>query len=505
MKGSENPYGKTIEELIEEIEQKERVLEQEERELERIAQEERELKRREEEMREARQKPYYEEPLQREREKEDLDRAVEDYVLMLRAEYEKHNKKMPDYIRESSLLVVKKRTNEQQIDELIGQIQQLEEQKQKLEAEAKKYCEAPEYVSYLSIQKEARKKYEDWREKSNSYRESEEGKKEGEKLHNDWDSKLTIFLDISRPYDEKRKEIEKLEEQIENIKKRILHCRIGPLEKIKEEYFENYYDKCRKLYEETLENNGFNNEEAEIPLVVFLRTMIKGLRRENVDICCIKNAGIAQYSIETKWKYQRSEFKQIIAGALCVKKSQLDECVQPFSFDTAVELALKMSSDPIIGFLKHFVKDLSIQDLDFEFIQQNGITDQQQLFSTILYNREKFEEFFARSIRAETKQIHEYLIRIDPTNTLSKIAELENELIDLDKEYNRYDDDEGHNTDRLGSIRDIISSKSKTSLNLENEMAQKAYTVDKIRSISAEYGFGLEFETKNGDTATFFV
>ena len=478
--------------LIEEIEQKERVLEQEERELERIAQEERELKRREEEMREARQKAYYEERLQREREKEDLDRAVEDYVLMLRAEYEKHNKKMPDYIRESSLLVVKKRTNEQQIDELIGQIQQLEEQKQKLEAEAKKYCEAPEYVSYLSIQKEARKKYEDWREKSNSYRESEEGKKEGEKLHNDWDSKLTIFLDFSKPYDEKRNEIEKLEKQIEDIEKSIVWCEVM-LENIEKEYVEKYYEKCQKLYEETLENNGFNNEEAEMPLVVFLRTMIKGLRRENVDICCIKNAGIGKYSIEIKWKSQPAEFKQIIAGALCVKKNQLDECVQPFSFDTAVELALKMSSDPIIGFLKHFVKDLSIQDLDFEFIQQNRITDQQQLFNTILSNREKFEEFFARSIRAETEQIHEYLTRIDPTNTLRKIAELENEQIDLEKKYDRYDNDQGHYTAELEGISNNINSVSKDLLDLKNEMAQKAYTADKIRSLSAEYGFGLEF------------
>ncbi len=475
MKGSENPYGKTIEELIEEIEQ-----------------EERELKRREEEMREARQKAYYEECLQREREKEDLDRAVEDYVLMLRAEYEQHNKKMPDYIREAGLLVVKKRWYERRIEELNGPKPQLEEQKQKLEAEVEEYFKAQNYDYHHAIGEEAYKKYQDWEKRSNSYKKSEEGKKEEKELHDAWFSELKSCLHISTACHEKGVEISKLEEQISDIKGRIVWCE-GMLEKIEKKYFEKYYDKCRKLYEETLENNGFNNEEAEMPLVVFLRTMIKGLRRENVDICCIKNAGIGKYSIETKWKYQRSEFKQIIAGALCVKKSQLDECVQPFSFDTAVELALKMSSDPIIGFLKHFVKDLSIQDLDFEFIQQNGITDQQQLFSTILYNREKFEEFFARSIRAETKQIHEYLIRIDPTNTLIKIAELENDQIDLDKEYDRNDNDQGYNAAKTNEIADKISSKSKISLNLENEMAQKAYTVDKIRSISAEYGFGLEF------------
>ena len=170
MKGSENPYGITIEELIEEIEQNERELEQNERELEQIAQKERELKRREEEMREARQKAYYEERLQREREKEDLDRAVEDYVLMLRAEYKQHNKKMPDYIREAGLLVVKKRWYERRIEELNGPKPQLEEQKQKFEAEVEEYFKAQNYDYHHAIGEEAYKKYQDWEKRSNSSR-----------------------------------------------------------------------------------------------------------------------------------------------------------------------------------------------------------------------------------------------------------------------------------------------------------------------------------------------
>lgn len=269
--------------------------------------------------------------------------GMEDYILMLRDECIARKEVVPEKLSKICSIIEEKRGCQQQLDDSLAEKAKLEERLKALRKIIEEHRKQANYDQIQQESAEAKRKFDLWKSSPSYHKRSPEGEERGSDLSNKYVAALQEVAKVDLACREQLKE----EGELELALRRQEHFIEGYGVKLRK--LEEDYKSCSfvfaETYKEAIENNGFNKEEAQIPLVALLQTIIKGVRRKDVDMVYVKKLNLTDSELDSMMREQFADFTEIISAAVGLDKSKIDGYFAQIDFDKTIQQVFKLRDE----------------------------------------------------------------------------------------------------------------------------------------------------------------
>lgn len=269
--------------------------------------------------------------------------GMEDYILMLRDECIARKEVVPEKLSKICSIIEEKRGCQQQLGDSLAEKAKLEERLHELRKIIEEHREQANYAQIQQKSAEAKRKFDLWSKSPSYHKRSPEGEARGTDLSNKYADAWQEVANVNLGCQEQLKEEGELEVALRKQEHYIEGYEIK-LQKLEEDYKGCSYV-FAETYKEAIENNGFNKEEAQIPLVAFLQTIIKGVRRKDVDMVYVKKLNLTDSKLESMMREQFADFTEIISAAVGLDKSKIDGYFAQIGFDKTIQQVFKLRDE----------------------------------------------------------------------------------------------------------------------------------------------------------------